>query len=339
MTKRNNAIDVLKALAIVSVILIHALPDSKLYTILAPYYIWQTVPMFIILFGYNSAQSFMRKGNTTLKDTMTLDYIMNKVKRLLVPFGLIWLLQIIVQLTFYDRDPSLSLLFSFVRGGYGPGSYFIPMIIQASLLVPIIYSVMRVHPTKWMTALFFISLMIDLAAYQLDISGSLYRLLIIRHIFSLTLGVWLGLLKGKIKLKWLIVPALFSFIYITAVHYFNWGMIIEEYWHSQHAPSYFYVLLLVILGMKGLNLNGDSRLSRLFILTGQASYHIFLVQMLYFWLIHDQLTNLPEAISLSLALIVPIITGWGYYLLNKRIAFKPKKLPLTPRPKYKRKTA
>lgn len=212
MTKRNNAIDVLKSLAIVSVILIHALPDSTLYTILAPYYIWQTVPVFIILFGYNSAQSFIRKGYSTLQDIMTLDYIMNKVKRLLLPFGFIWLLQIIVQLTYFDRDPSLGLLFSFVKGGYGPGSYFIPMILQASLLVPIIYSVMRVHPTKWMIALFFISLVVELAAYQLDITGSLYRLLIIRHIFSLTLGVWLGLLKDKIKLKWLIIPAFFSFI-------------------------------------------------------------------------------------------------------------------------------
>ena len=138
---------------------------------------------------------------------MTLDYIMNKVKRLLVPFGFIWLLQIIVQLTYFDRDPSLGLLFSFVKGGYGPGSYFIPMILQASLLVPIIYSVMRINPTKWMIALFFISLVVELAAYQLDITGGLYRLLIIRHIFSLTLGVWLGLLKDKIKLKWVIGPA------------------------------------------------------------------------------------------------------------------------------------
>ena len=323
MTTSNNAIDVLKALAIVSVILIHALPDSTLYAILAPYYIWQTVPVFIILFGYNSAQSFIRKGYSTLKDIMTLDYIMNKVKRLLLPFGFIWLLQIIVQLTYFDRDPSLDLLFSFVKGGYGPGSYFIPMILQASLLVPIIYSVMRVHPTKWMIALFFISLVVELVAYQLDISGSLYRLLIIRHIFSLTLGVWIGLLKDKIKIKWLIIPAFFSFIYITAVHYFNWEMIIEEYWHSQHAPSYFYVLLLVILGMKGLNVNGDFILSRLFILTGRASYHIFLVQMFYFWLIHDQLTNLPTAITLIMALIVPIITGLGYYLTNERIGSKP----------------
>ena len=76
--------------------------------------------------------------------------------------------------------------------------------------------------------------------------------------------------------------------------------------------------------MKGLNVNGDFILSRLFILTGRASYHIFLVQMFYFWLIHDQLANLPTKITLILAIIVPIITGLGYYLLNERVGSKPK---------------
>ncbi|WP_423188905.1 acyltransferase family protein [Alkalibacterium sp. f15] len=316
MTVRNYNIDFIKALAIISVILIHGLSNDTLYAILAPYYIWQTVPVFMILLGYNSANSFTKRGYERLSEIYNQQYLLKKAKRILLPFTLIWFAQILIQFFYFDKTNIVDLLTSFFVGGYGPGSYFIPVIVQATLLAPILYLILKKQPTKMMIILFFVSILIDLATYWLDISGSLYRLLIIRHIFSVTLGVWFSLVKTRITFNWLLLPAALSFGYITAVHYFNYELVIEEYWHSQHAPAYFYVLLLIILGMKFFNIKKESVLEKSFILIGEASFHIFLTQMFYFWFISRWLPDLNGIVYIMLFLTVPILSGIGFYYLD-----------------------
>lgn len=316
MAKRNYNIDVIKAFAIISVILIHGLSNDSLYAILAPYYIWQTVPVFMILMGYNAANSFIKHNDTKLSDIFSQHYIMNKAKRILLPFAFIWFLQVLIQYIYFGNTDIPELLRSFLVGGYGPGSYFVPLVIQATILVPFIYVILKKRPTRMMIVLFFVSLLIDLGSYWIDISGSLYRLLIIRHLFALTLGIWYALRKSKIKLRWLLVPAAVSLVYITAVHYFNWERILEEYWHSQHAPSYFYVMILIIIGIRFLNITKQSLFEKTFILIGQASYHIYLTQMFYFWFVHKRLPEFNGIIYIALFLIIPIASGIGYYYLD-----------------------
>ena len=316
MAKRNYNIDVIKALAIISVILIHGLFNDSLYAILAPYYIWQTVPVFMILVGYNSATSFMKRGYRTLSEIFSQHYLMKKAKRILLPFAFIWLGQVLLQYFFFNNTDIMELLRSFLVGGYGPGSYFVPLIVQATVLTPLIYVLLRKHPTRMMAVLFIVSLLVDLMTYWLNVSGSLYRLLIVRHLFSLTLGVWYALVKTRIKVRWLLVPAAVSLVYITAVHYFNWELILEEYWHSQHAPSYFYVLVLIILGARFMNIKKQSFIEKTFILIGQASFHIFLTQMFYFWFVHKRLPEVNGFLYITLFLVIPIVTGIGFYYLD-----------------------
>ncbi|MDZ7835059.1 MAG: hypothetical protein U5K84_06665 [Alkalibacterium sp.] len=167
-----------------------------------------------------------------------------------------------------------------------------------------------------MIALFFVSLLVDLASFWLNMSGGLYRILIIRHLFSVTLGVWYALTKADIRLRWLILPAAASLGYITAVHYYNWELIVEEYWHSQHAPSYFYVLFIIMIGMTYLKVEKRSFLEKTFILIGQASFHIYLTQMFYFWFVHKRFPDFNGLAYFLLFLTVPILSGIGFYLLG-----------------------
>lgn len=322
MAKRNYNIDIIKALAIISVILIHGLSNDSLYTILAPYYIWQTVPVFMILMGYNATNSYLRKDYTKLSDIFSHHYLMNKAKRILLPFSFIWLLQVLIQFFYFDNRNIPELLLAFLDGGYGPGSYFIPLILQATLNIPFIYLILKKQPTKMMIVLFFVSLLIDMAAFWLNISGSLYRILIIRHLFSVTLGIWYAFNKSTIKLKWLAIPVAASLAYITAVHYFNWELIVEEYWHSQHAPSYFYVLFIIMIGMKYLEVGNQSLLEKTFILIGQASFHIYLTQMFYFWFVHTRLPDFSGLVYLLLFLTIPIVSGILFYKLDDHLSRK-----------------
>lgn len=316
MAKRNYNIDVIKALAIVSVILIHGLSNESLYAILAPYYIWQTVPVFMILVGYNSANSFIKRDYTTLSDIFSQHYLMKKAKRILLPFAFIWLAQVLLQYLYFDNTEIPALIRSFIVGGYGPGSYFVPLIVQATILTPLLYVLLKKRPMRMMIVLFIVSLLADYGTFWLGVSGSLYRLLIVRHVFSLTLGVWYALAHKDLRLKWLLIPAGISLIYITAVHYFNWELILEEFWHSQHAPSYFYVLVLIIIGVKFMNITKESLIEKTFILIGQSSFHIFLTQMIYFWFVHKAFPEFNGFLYIALFLTVPIAAGIGFHSMD-----------------------
>ena len=59
--KRSINIDVIKGLGILSVILLHTFNTEYLLKIGAPFYIWQAVPVFIILQGFNLTNSYKRR--------------------------------------------------------------------------------------------------------------------------------------------------------------------------------------------------------------------------------------------------------------------------------------
>lgn len=111
----------------------------------------------------------------------------------------------------------------------------------------------------------------------------MYRLLYVRYLFAGALGTWLAV-RDKISTQWLIIGAIISFIYIFAVNYLNFQAgIIYPAWLSQHAPSYFWTLLILIAGLTYLLERSTNFIHSTIAKLGQASWHIFLVQMAFFW--------------------------------------------------------
>ncbi len=313
MKKRNYNIDIIKGLAIIAVILIHSVPDEILLAVLSPFYIWQAVPVFLLLAGYNTAQSFQRRGYISLDQFYNIPFLYKKVERLIYPFLFIWVIQVIIHFLILDGLGFKTLIISLFAGGWGPGSYFIPVIIQATLILPLIYMLMKKNLTVGMIVLFFISILVDVFCMIIDVPGSVYRVLIVRYIFALVLGVWLALNPKNINYKWLIPLAILSVVYIAGVYYQEWEFFIERYWQSQHAPSYFWTLLLVIIGLRAYQFKAENPLSRLLVKMGQASYHIFLVQMFYFWLIADSISDFPFMIYLVITLTICIVLGLLFF--------------------------
>lgn len=313
MKKRNHNIDIIKGIAIIAVILIHSLTDELLLDILSPFYIWQAVPVFMLLVGYNTAQSFQRRGYVSLNQFYNFPFLYSKVERLVYPFLFIWIIQVIVHFLMLDGLSFKTLIASLFTGGWGPGSYFILVIIQATLILPLIYLLMKKNLTVMTIVLFFFSILLDVFFMMIDVPGSVYRVIVIRYVFALVLGVWLSLNTKKINYKWLIPLAILSAFYIAGVYYLEWEFFIERYWQSQHAPSYFWTLFLVIMGLKIYQFKAGNPLSRLLVKMGKASYHIFLVQMSYFWLITDSISNLPLTIYLVISLTICIVFGLLFF--------------------------
>lgn len=313
MKKRNYNIDIIKGLAIIAVILIHSLSDELLLAIFSPLYIWQAVPVFLLLAGYNTAASFQRRGYVSLNQFYDISFLYSKVERLLYPFLFIWIIQVTAHFLILDGLSLATMATSLFTGGWGPGSYFILVIIQATLILPLIYMLVKKNLTAWTIALFFISILVDAFCMLIDVPGSVYRVLVVRYIFVLVLGVWLALNPRKINYRWLIPLALVSAVYIAGVYYEEWNFFIERFWQSQHAPSYFWTLLLVIIGLKAYQFKAGNPVSRLLVKMGQASYHIFLVQMSYFWLTEDSFGDLPMLIYVLISLTICIIFGLVFF--------------------------
>lgn len=267
------------------------------------------MPVFILLAGYNTAESFQRRGYVSLNQFYNFSFLYSKVERLLYPFLFIWIIQVIAHFLFLDGLSFTHLITSLFTGGWGPGSYFILIIIQATLILPLIYMLVKKNLTVGTIILFIISILLDAICMMMDVPGSVYRVIVVRYVFALVLGVWLSLNPGKINYKWLIPLAVMSAVYIAGVYYQEWNFFIERYWQSQHAPSYFWTLLLVIIGLNAYQFKAGNVFSRLLVKMGKASYHIFLVQMFYFWLISDSVSNLPFIIYLVMSLMICIIFG------------------------------
>lgn len=322
MIRRNYNIDILKALAMFAVILIHCVPRELLYDSFSPYYIWQAVPVFMLLAGFNTANSYKKRGFESLGAFYNPSFMYKKVERLIFPFAAVWLGQVVLLFLFKDGISFWELPLQFLTGGWGPGSYFVPIIVQATLILPLIYLLVKKNLNIMTFVLLVISLLLELICLWLDISEELYRILVVRYIFVLALGVWLTFNYKKINYKWLVPLAGMSVIYITGVNYFDLWLIMEPVWLSQHAPAYFYTLLFTVVCLKAYKVKGDHFISKTLIKTGKASYHIFLTQMVYFWVIPNMFSDLPLFLYVLVSVLLCFAAGILFFELENKLRRK-----------------
>ncbi len=319
MDTRNHNIDILKAMAMFGVIFIHCVPRELLYASFAPYHIWQAVPVFMLLAGFNTANSYRKRNFESLEEFYNPSFIYKKVERLIFPFAAVWVGQIVLHFIFKDGVNFRELPISFITGGWGPGSYFVPIIVQATLILPLIYLLMKKNLNVMTFVLLLISLILELICLWLDVSRELYRIIIVRYVFALTLGVWLAFNYKNINFKWLMPFAMLSVIYITGVNYFELTLIMEPVWLSQHAPAFFYTLLFTIVCLKAYKVKGRHFISRLPIKVGQASYHIFLTQMVYFWVIPNLFAGLPLYLYVIISTALCFAAGILFFELENKV--------------------
>lgn len=316
---RNVNIDVLKGLAIISVILLHTYDGFLLLRIGAPLHIWQAVPVFMILQGYNNTNSYLRRGFQSLKDFLNIKYFIKKFNRLLFPYIIFFILQtIFLKVTDPVYFSSVSVIERFITGGRGPGSYFVPLSIQTQLLLPLIFLFMRKNTKVRLVIIFLLSILLELFRLMLPIEEDLYRILLIRFIFALALGVALSILKSDFfKTTFFKGLTLVSTIYIIGVMYFDWNFIMEKFWHSQHAPGFFWPLFLIIF-FEQLSLPPSNKMVSTIGLFGKASYHIFLVQLFYFWKpISEETPNLPTIFESIVNVVVCVVLGLIFFELEQ----------------------
>ena len=316
-------VDSLKALAVINVILIHTVPQNLTTTnILWGLYVIQAMPVFFVILGLNMSLSFKNKGLTSLKDMYSRGYFEKKFWRIVFPFVIIFALSFLayfVESMVGKEELPLKLTWLFLIGRlpvFGYGNYFVTIMFQFIFLFPLIYWLSMKSEKLMLVACFGLDLTFQLYAsstQSLSASSYLYKACILRTLSAISLGVWLSrntdVLSNRNVLLFPISAV--SIIFIMGVYKAPF------LWPRENLITYPFGALLVGLGIKYFpkNLPHVQKI-------GDMSYHIYLIQILFFVHIHRHLLYtlaLPLTALIVINPIICIILGFLFFKIEPKL--------------------
>lgn len=289
---RLASLDILKGFAIISVVIMHTWFLPVLYLVGAPFYIGQAVPILILVAGYTSAWSFLRYGSRTAAECYAPPLVKRRLERILVPFLGIWVVQVAAAVIILGASWTLpALIINLVTGGNGPGSYFIPVIVQHLFVVPILFLLALRNPRAMLAGAFFLDFILEFLMISAGMQPATTALIYARYLFAGALGVYLAV-EGPMKNRTTAALGIVGFVFIYIVAYTGISPALWPYSVTDavcHAPAYFWTLVLVTLGLAMLPDTARSKGWQSLGEIGKASWHIFLVQMTFFYLFWESI--------------------------------------------------
>lgn len=327
MKQHFQQIDILKGLAIVAVLLLHSLSREQLDDTYAVFHIWQAVPIFMVLMGLNLGMS---NGIKTLhfNRLYTAHYFQKKGLRIVFPLLLLYAIALVLGYVWeqvYAREV-YTLGWKNLIGVLpvsGKGNYFITLLLQSLVALPLIGYTFSRWPVVTSSALVLLEVAFQLLAYDIDYFDKdryLYDAALLRYFSAIALGLWLSRLvttTSEKRYSWLLMLAgTASGLYLYFHQYQNFSLpYIRPEWQAQMFLSFPYAALVIYAAIVSFPQQSDHIVLRTIALIGKASYHIFLVQVLYFGLIQDD-----KNIVLNLA--VCLLTGLVFYRLESAMSKK-----------------
>lgn len=287
--QRIMSIDYLKSVAVILVILTHALSKEQRLKIGGPFWISMAVPIFMILSGFTNSLSADKHNMDSLKKFFKKEKLVSQFSRVLIPYLAIILLELLlggVQRIVFETGPfELFKLKDFIlfilTGGTTPGSYYIPILIQFILIFPFMLLSFKRFGQKSVVFFFTVHFFYDVLANYLPISVKIYRLLIFRYLVFIIMGIALYHSYDRISksVRW---SAIISLAYIGYYTYLSKMPKVFSKWPNTSLPTVFWALAIVIIGMTYLEKENTHYVTNVLSRIGQASYQIFLVQKLLF---------------------------------------------------------
>lgn len=327
MKQHFQQIDILKGLAIVAVILLHSLSRQELEDSYAVYHIWQAVPVFMVIMGLNQGLSQASKP-LHFRQLYTAHYFQKKGLRILLPLLLMYAIALVAgyvwQQVYGQNVYTLSWEnFIGVLPVSGKGNYFITLLLQSILLLPLIGYGFQRWPVRTTLILLLAEVTFLLISYQIGYFNQdryLYDAAFFRYLTAIALGFWLSviILKGT-RSGWLLgIAGIGSAVYLYFNQYQGIRLPgIRPEWQAQLFLTFPYATLLIFLFVLILPQRSDNKALVAMAKLGQASYHIFLVQVLYFGLITNDTAALR---NLAVCLLLGYLFFWLESALVKIIS-------------------
>ncbi len=320
-------IDYLKAVGIIMVIITHYEWEDKT----TPFFTWfiaMAVPIFMLLTSFNFSMSFERKTSGKIIELYQWKNVMPRIVRFTVPFVMVFVLEMVLEAMEGQPYSLKEMITCFMEGGIGPGSYYYPILIQLLFLFPIIYLMVKHISWGGVAGVALLNLAYEYYVRYSEMELDTYRLLVPRYLLFLAMGCYLYFhLKNEKKYPlpvWAMLPGFaVGFGFIIWVYQLENQPELElfRFWTRTSMLTAFYIFPIIYLLFHYLkNKKIPGKVGVLLSEIGKASYHIFLVQMMYFEFFDDILFPLHPAVLVTIGNVLVCVTvGYGFYLIEKNL--------------------
>lgn len=314
--QRIDFLDYVKAICVIMVIITHydwTDKTSPAFTM----FINMAVPVFMIVSGYNFAMSNRKKAEGRLGKMYGWNMMKPKLIRFLVPFFTICMIEIAL-LAFEDKN--IHPLRIFLLGGYGPGSYYVPIMLQLLVIFPIIYILVQRNAKVGLAVAGAANLLFEIAVEVFEIEKYYYRLSIGRYLLLIAFGCYLYLHpEHRVKRYQMMTMFLIGLAYIVAVFGFDQEFGLFGYWKTTAMPVAFYIFPIVILLFRKFYHSTIPGVGgRTLLMIGQASYHIFLVQMVYYHFdLGGSIMQAAWYIAVPFNILISVTAGLAFFEMDK----------------------
>lgn len=323
--KRIDFLDYLKAICVIMVIITHYEWEDKtspFFTML----INMAVPVFMIVSGYNFAMSNRKKADGQLKKMYGWQMIKPKLVRFLVPFVTICFIEILLLII---ENKNIHPFRIFLLGAYGPGSYYVPIMLQMLVIFPIIYILVEKNAKIGIIVAGSANLLFEILVKIFEMDKYYYRLSIGRYLLLIAFGCYIYLYpEHRVKKSQLILMFFSGLAYIIAVFSFDAELFLFEYWKTTAMPVAFYIFPIVImLFRKFYHITIPGVIGELMTQIGKASYHIFLTQMVYYHFeLGGKIMRAEWYLAVPFNLVITLVVGLLFFEFDKRFLKKVKKV-------------
>ena len=291
MRTHYTQIDIMKGLAILGVIVIHSSVSSHLLPNGGYLWLAQAVPVFMVLLGLNLALSLQGRP-PSFSAAYASPYWKSRWRRVFVPFVVVFGLSALIALASSVLGGLPANVGGFTLVGVlptgGPGNYFLTVLFQFVIVGPLLWVAFRRTPQLTLVS----ALVVDVA-FEVWADSSILvaehpyigEAWIARYALAIVIGLWLaeGWALEARRNRLLLIAGLVSGAYL-ALSALAFSLVPRglDFTPTVYFVSYLYTGLLVMVGMAILPSVEVGPTSRFLAKAGRLSYHIFLVQILWF---------------------------------------------------------
>lgn len=304
-------IDLIKTIAMVFIIVDHSFSSGTLLKNGSPFWERIAIPLFMIVMGFNAVKYFEKQDFTanaqangpTLAKLYSKSYFISRIRRYVIPYVILFLLGGFIRLyvniqnietTVYGWSDSPNWIFIGYTPFYGPGIWFIPVLMQSILILPLCYYCFNRRPKLTVFGMFILEFLLQLFVYFANgaYSTNYIALQVIREGFlfrisGIGIGMWIARNPGLFKKKnmFILVLAIPSVLYLYANTFIpDFKVVLNIPWVNgdYNMFSYPWAALWVLIALTALPNNVSDRIKGIFKETGSSTYHILLFQMFYF---------------------------------------------------------
>jgi len=275
--------------------------------------LWEriSIPVFLVVMGLNMGLSFKGQGATTLRQLYSWSYFKKKILRYVVPFLILYAASTFIGLfmyyfdfiamydTQYYPEHGIVNLFTLIMPFWGPGNWFIPVLMQSILVVPLLYWAFTKKPKITLVLTFVVEIVLqitvffifgDITSYEEGHYLSVFMTSILFYLSAVGLGMWFSMdhdLQSNHNLfMWFLYPI--NLAYLVVYQFFGFRFRfngIPLLRGDYHFLVFSYSAFIVLLALKFLPKTSKTKISKTISLISRSTYHILLTQILGFGMI------------------------------------------------------